>query len=187
MSIRSLLNEREDHTLKRSIRNAFALLTNAEIQQVCSELTNLEAGTSAAMIIELVGPEATRVASILPTLWEPAALADGEIASKVVVAAAGIKGSPVPRKEDVRRAIDNLDLSPADKSAAVQSIEKVAVSALDWALIGKFLGDITVAILARKFPMLRVASRIPFGIRAAGAVAGAAVGVERALPPMPEE
>jgi hypothetical protein len=182
MSLRSLISDREDHELKRAIRNAFALLPNMDIQHVCSALADTDPGAAAAMIIELVGPESDRVAAILPTLWEPGTLSDPEIASAVVVGAAKMKGTEKPTKDDVRKALGALALPPQDTKAASDTLQNVAESAVTWGLTFRLLGDVALSLLSRKLIALRVASRIPFLAKTAATLGGVIFGAERALP-----
>jgi hypothetical protein len=183
MSLRDLAENAENKTLLRSVMNAFALLNDLEILQVCESITSMSSSAAADTIIELVGPESARAASVLPGLWAPASLADLEVASKVVVAAAGFKGKSSPSKDDLRKAIDALALSPAEKQAAHVDMEKVAESGLTWGLFGRLLADGVIAILARRIPLLRFAPRTQFLLKSAATAVGGAIGVERALPP----
>jgi hypothetical protein len=183
MSLRDLAENVENKSLQRSVMNAFALLNDLEILQVCEAITNMSASAAADTIIELVGPESARAASVLPGRWAPASLADLEIASKVVVAAAIFKGKGAPSKDDLKRAIEALALSPAEKQAAHVDVEKVAESGLTWGLFGRLLADGVIAILAKRIPLLRFAPRSQFLLKAAATAVGGAIGVERALPP----
>jgi hypothetical protein len=182
MSLRTIISEREDKALRNNIRNAFAMLTNADIQQVCSALANADPGSTAAMIVELIGPETDRIATILPELWGPNTLSDPEVAGAVVVGAAKMKGVEKPTKDDVRKAVGSIQLPPQEQKNMADTVERVAESAMTWGLAARLLADIALHVAGKKLIMLRAASRIPFLTKALATAGGAIFGAERALP-----
>lgn len=179
MSLSAIHQHEEDKTLKQAIRNAFALLTDADIFRVCEALANGSPSAATASIIEIVGPESGRVAALLPALWSPLTLADEPIAAKVVVAATAFKGRGAPTKEELKKAVDTFASTPEEARAAHIDIERTAASAIEWGFAGKLIADLAISFLTKRLPMLKFATRLPFGIRAAGLLGGATYGAAR--------
>jgi len=176
MSLRTLAAQASDRSLRAAILNSFALLTDAQIFEVCTEICGMTPAAASDTIIDLLGPESARVASILPSMWAPASLADADIASKVVIAAGNFATQSTTTKAQVEKALSALDLTAQERHSVHIDLEKTAVSAIDFAMIGRLLASGVVALLQRRVPMLKYAENIPGLIRLAGTAAGAAFG-----------
>jgi hypothetical protein len=191
MGLRNLAERAHDQTLKRALLNAFALLTDQEIYQVCENLAGAAPDTAAATIIDLLGPEGDRVAVMLPGIWAPGVLADSAIAAQVLTASASFKGKRGPSKDELKKAIDSVGLSPIETEAAHIDIEKVGVSALEWGGAGIILSNILISLLSKGIPAMRFATKIPRLIRAVGALGAAGYGAassaveQQSRPPLP--
>lgn len=181
MSLRDIADRREDHRLKAAILNCFALLTDEDILRVCDAIGQMSGPGAASTIIGLLGPESARVATILPAMWAPATLASESIAAQLVTAAGNFRGKDGPSKAELHKAVDALELSPSEKQSVHIDVEKTAVSALDWAFLGRMLASGVVAILQRRLPMLKYAENIPALIRGIGTVGGAIYGAEHEI------
>jgi hypothetical protein len=185
MSLADLNKREEDRNLRLAIQNAFALLTDEQILMVTTELSGTSPTGAAAAIISLVGPESNRVAALLPTQWAPGVLADQDVAAMVMTSIGKNASAATASKDDVVRTINTLPITAEEGKAIVSNLDKEVTGALDWALVGRLLSQVAIAVVSRKLPMLKYAGRSQAIIKGIGTVAGAAYGFGHNMPELP--
>lgn len=179
MSLRDLAEHARDKQLKCAFRNAFAILTNAEIYAVCEAMSGMSPAAAADTIIELLGPEEERVATLIPATWGAGDLADRDVAAKLLAASASYVGKP-PTKDDAKKTADALPLTQEEKQDLEKDIEHSVLGAVDWGMVGLVLSKVAIAVVAKRLPILRFAPNSQAIIKGVGTVAGAAFGAYRA-------
>jgi hypothetical protein len=185
MSLADLNRREDDKRLRCAIQNAFALLTDSEILEVCTELSGSSPASASAAIINLVGPESGRVGALLPAQWAPNVLADQDVAAMVLTSIGKNAGATSASKDDVAKTVNTLPITPEEGKAIISNLDKEVTGALDWALVGRLLSQVVIAVASKKLPMLKYAGRSQALIKGIGTAAGAAYGFGHNMPSLP--